>query len=114
MLGEPLVHERVIGGQQIGDRAILANQAVHEQLGLTHHRLRQRRVPVRIEVVIGADLLDVLQAQPLRGEPRRQGFRPLVGEQPLQLLVEDRRRAQRARRGRLQQLRIGHRSPDEE
>ena len=79
VLGEPLVDERVIGGQQIRDRPILANQAVDEELGLAHHRLRQRRVPVRIEMMIGANLLDVLQAQPLRRKSRRQRFRSRIG-----------------------------------
>ena len=44
------------------------------------------------------DLLEVLQAQPLRGEPRRERRRPRIGEHPAHLLVEDGRRPQRAAR----------------
>ena len=97
VLGEPLVHEGVIGGEQIGDRPIFTNQAVDEQLGLTHHGLRQRGVPIPIEVMIGTDLLDVLQAQPLRREARRQRLRSRVGDHALQLLLEHRRRCATSR-----------------
>ena len=41
---EPLVDERVVGGQQVEHAAILADDAVEEQLGLALHRLGQRVV----------------------------------------------------------------------
>ena len=47
--GDPLVDERVVGGQQVEHAAVLAHDAVEEQLGLAHERLAERAVEVRIE-----------------------------------------------------------------
>ena len=44
---EPLVDERVVGGDQIEHAAVLADDAVEEELGFLDERLGQRAVPVR-------------------------------------------------------------------
>ena len=49
MLGQPLVDERVVRGQQIDDAAVLADDAVEEQLDFAPHRLPQRVVEVGID-----------------------------------------------------------------
>ena len=47
VLGQPLVDERVVGRQQVDDAAILADDAVEQQLDFAAHRLAQRIVEVR-------------------------------------------------------------------
>ena len=90
---QPLVHERVVGGQQIEQAAILAHDRIEEELGLLLHRLGERVVVLRIQQVVREDLVEVLQAQPLRRKPRRQRFRSLVGEHAAHLLLDARRRS---------------------
>ena len=114
VLGQPLVHERVVGRQQVEHAAVLADEAVEEQLGLALHRLRQRVVVLRIQQVVRDDLVEVLQAQPLRREARRQRLRPRVGQHAPHLLLEAGGRAQRAGWPRLQQLGVRRRAPQEE
>jgi hypothetical protein len=53
VLRQTLVDERVVGGQQIEDAAILAQDALEEQLGLALETLPQLVVPVRIEDAVG-------------------------------------------------------------
>ena len=71
---DALVRVGVVGGKQIEQAAILANQAVEEQLGLLLQRQRQRLIGVRIQDRIRNHLLEVLQPQPLRREARGQGI----------------------------------------
>ena len=52
--GEPLVDERVVGGQQIDDVAILPHDAFEEQLRLAPEPLPQLVVPVGIEHAVRA------------------------------------------------------------
>jgi hypothetical protein len=66
--GEALVEERVVGAQQVEHVAIVANQAVEQQLGLAAERLAQVVVEVGELVRIGRDTADVAQLQPLAGE----------------------------------------------
>jgi hypothetical protein len=40
MRGQPFVHERVVGRQQVRDVPVLANDAVEQQLGLAAKRYR--------------------------------------------------------------------------
>ena len=47
VLGEPLVDKGVIGGQQVEHVAVLAHDAIEQQLGFAPHRLRQRLVEIR-------------------------------------------------------------------
>ena len=61
----------MIGGQQIEEAAILADDAPDEQLGLFHERRAQRFVE-RKDDRIGRDRLDVAQFQPLTREIRNQ------------------------------------------
>ena len=51
---EPLVEERVVGRQQLGERAIVAQLAADEQLGLAPERLAQVLVELREQIRIRA------------------------------------------------------------
>ena len=72
MLGHALVDERVVGRQQFEHAAILAHQAFEEELGLAAERLAKRVVVIGVKERVGQDLVDILQAQPLRGKARRE------------------------------------------
>ena len=111
---EPLVHEGVVGGDEVKDAAILADDAVEEELGFADERFGERAVPVRVEQPVGPDLVDVLQPQPLRRKSRRQRLRSRVGQHALDLPVVDRRIAQRAVAGGLEQFLIRQGRPEEE
>ena len=65
---QPFVDERIVGVQQIGDAAILAQRAGHEHLGFLLERLQQALVIVGIAIRIDHHFLDAAQVQPLRGE----------------------------------------------
>src|SRR6185436_10264555 len=55
MLGQTLVEEGVVGPDQIAHAAILAQDAVHEELGLLTKRLTKVVVEVRVEAHVGVD-----------------------------------------------------------
>ena len=54
---QPLVDERVVGGQQLEHRPIGAHEVVEEQLRLARHRLGERLVVVRERQRVGLDLV---------------------------------------------------------
>ena len=95
-LGDALVDERVVGREQVEDVAILADDAVEEQLGFTLVGFGELVVERRKQQRVGVNLLDVLQPQPLRREPRRHRLGARIGEHPADLLLEHRRRVERA------------------
>ena len=70
MLGEALIEEGVIRGQQIDDAAILAQRAFDQQLGFLLERLTQVLVEVRKGCRIRLYSRDIAQEQPLAGEVR--------------------------------------------
>ena len=70
MLRQPLVHEGVVGRQQIEHAAIVADDAVEEELGFTPHRVLERVVELRVLVEVGLQLVEILQPQPLAREAR--------------------------------------------
>ena len=113
MLREPLVDERVVRIQQIEHAAIFADEAVEEQFRLALHRAGERLVVLRVQQVVGEDLIEILQTQPLRCKPRRQRFRSRIGEHPLDLLLETRRGPQRTLGRRLDQFGVGNGVPEE-
>ena len=70
--GEPLVEERVVGGEQIDHAAVFAHDALEEQLRLTEERLPQRIVEIGELVRVGKDALHVPKLEPLPGEVRHE------------------------------------------
>ena len=60
MLRHPLVHERVVGGDEVEQAPIVANEAVEEQLGLTAKAGSEPIIVLRVLQVVGADLVQIL------------------------------------------------------
>src|SRR2546422_976688 len=85
---EALVHERVVGAIEIEQAAVFADEAVEELFRLATHIGREVVVEIRIVIRIRVDLVDVLQPQPLRGEPRTERIGSRVRKHPARLLVE--------------------------
>ena len=84
-----------------------------KKLGLGRHRIRERVVVVRIDEGVRVHLLEVLQAQPLRGEAGRERLGLRIREHPFHFPLEAGRRLQRAVGRRLNERRVGHTRPEE-
>ena len=91
VLGQPLVHERVVRAQQVERAAVLRDDALDEQLGLAPERLAQVVVEVGERPRVRARRGEVPQIQPLAGEvgDERLGLR--IRQHALHLLLERRR-----------------------
>ena len=89
MLGQPLVQERVIGVQQVDHAAILADDALEEQLRLPLEGLAQ--VVVEVEQHFRTRLMHghIADEQPLAGEVLDERLRARVREHPPHLLLQD-------------------------
>ena len=111
---QPLVHERVVGVEQIDERPILAHDAVEEELGFPLERPRQRVAVVRVEERVRHDVDQPPQRQPLPREVDGEGPRPRIGQHPPHLLFEHRRIPQLVRVGEVEQLVVGPAAPQEE
>ncbi len=111
---QPVVHEGVVGGKQLGDRPVLADDVVEEQLRLARHRRHQVHVEVGILIAVGPHLLQVLQVQPVGREVGRKRLGARVGEHPPHLLLEHRRVAQLPGGGQLHQFLVRVAAPQEE
>ena len=72
VLREPLVHERVVGGQQVEHAAVFPDDALEEQLGLAAERLPQVVVEVRKLLRVRRLVAQVAQLQPLAREVAHQ------------------------------------------
>ena len=89
---QPLVEERVVGGEQVDDAAVVADLAVDEELGLALHGVAQIVVEIGKGLGIGRSRADVPQQQPLPGEVLDERARARIVEHPRDLLVEHLRR----------------------
>ena len=106
-----LVHEGVVGAQQVEDAAVVAHQAVEEQLGLAHEVGGERVIPVREQQRVGPDLVDVLQAQPLATQSASPAL-PTAGRPACAApACRARRGLEAAGRRHPDQLGVGHRCP---
>src|SRR5204863_7368514 len=79
---QALVQKRVVGVEQVGDWAVLPNDAAEEQLHLRFERFTQ--VVVEVEQRLGTWLvrLDISDMQPLTGEVVDERLRFLIGQHP--------------------------------
>ena len=111
MFSQPLVHEGVIGGQQVDDVAIFADDAVEEQLDFAAHGAAQRIVEIRIHHRQRANAVHAAQVQPLSGKIDRQRLGPAVGEHAPHLPIEHRRVLQPALAGQSEQFLVGNGAP---
>ena len=113
MRREPLVEERVVRVQEIGDRTVLAQHMLEEHRRLGLHRLAQLGIPFLELVRVRLDGIEVARLEPLAGEVRGKGGRARVGEHPVDLRFEHRRFGELARLGQRQQRVVRHRAPEE-
>ena len=114
VLRQPLVDERVVGGQQVDGRPVFADDAVEEQLHLALEGQRQRVAVVGKEERIGHDVGQPAQRQPLPGEVGGEGLGARVGQHPPRLPLEHRRLVQACPSRQVQQLVVGDAAPEEE
>ena len=114
VLRQPLVHEGRIGTEHREHATIVAHHVFEKQLRLALHALRELEIEVGEQERVGMHLLEILQAQPLRGEARGECVGARISEHALHLRLEHQRRVQRLRARRGQQAIIGDRAPQEE
>jgi hypothetical protein len=100
--GQPLVHERVVGRQQLEHAPVLADLAADEELGLALQRLAQVVVELGERVRIRSGAAHVAQVQPLVGEVGDQRLGARVGQHAPQLRAPDRGVGERAGGGAFQ------------
>jgi hypothetical protein len=111
---QPLVQERVVRGQELADRAIVANLTLEEELGLLAERLAQRLVEFGKQVGVGHGVPEVAQLEPLRGEVLDQRAGPFVGQHPPHLALEHGGVAQRSARRQVEQFVVRDAAPEKE
>src|SRR5687767_11459497 len=76
--GQPFVEERVVGAQEVERGAVLADDALHEQLGLALEGLPQRVVEIRKYFVDRTRTRKVAQVEPLSGKVRDEVVEPRI------------------------------------
>jgi hypothetical protein len=113
VLGQPLVEERVIRAQKVEHAAILAQDAVDEELCLAAKRLPEVFVEIREQAHVGSHRVEIPQMQPLRREVVHQRARAAVGEHATDLPLQDCRLAQPSGAGQIEQLIVGNAAPQE-
>ena len=72
MQRQSLVEEAVVGGEQFGDRPVLAQDAADEQLDLAPVGATQVFVEIREQRLVRIDVVEPLDVQPLVREVRDQ------------------------------------------
>jgi hypothetical protein len=111
--GQALVHEGVLAVDEVEDAAVLAHDAVEEELGLPPHGEPQAVVEVRIALAVGRRRLEPAELEPLSGEAFHEGLGLLVREHAAHLRAHDLRLAQSVALGAAQELLVGHARPEE-
>ena len=114
VFGEPLVHERVVGAEQIERAPVLLHDALDEQLGFAPECLTQVVVEVGERPGVRTRGSQVPQIEPLAREVGDERFGLGTREHPLHLPLQRRRPAERARRRQVQQFIVGDAAPQEE
>ena len=113
VLGEPLVQERVLAVDEVGDRPVLAQHGLEEHARLGAHRVRSSAFHSGnfVGSRLTASRLRVSSHWPAKLSAKRRRLR--IGEHALDLRVEHRRQVQPIRLAEPQQLVVGHRAPEE-
>ena len=114
--GQTLVQPGMVGGQEIEDAAVPAQDTVEEQLGLADQPLPQRLVERQRIGIAGTHrgVGEIAQLQPLAREVTGQRRRPGVGDHPPDLPLELGRIGEPPRVRRRQQRVVGQAAPQEE
>src|SRR6185503_3095727 len=111
---EPLVHERVVGGDQIHDAAILAQLRSNEQSRFLAERVAEVLVELRMRIDVWHDAGELADGQPLTREVVYERLRAAIGEHPAHLPFQRRTIAERALGGYGEELVIRNAAPEEE
>ena len=111
VLGQPLIDEGVIGGEEVDDRPVLLEDVPEELLRLRAHVAAQLLAEVGEFVVVGIDDGQHPQLQPLAGEILRQRLGLGIAEHAPDLGVQI--PAEFAGVGEREELRVGHGTPEE-
>ena len=87
---QPLVDEGVVGAEQLARRAVLAQDAGDEQLGLAPKRAPQVLVEIGEQLAVRQDVRHVAEVQPLTGEVLDERFSLRIGKHALNLFRQGR------------------------
>lgn len=113
MPGEAAVEHREIGGDEVGEAQVVAEDFGEEQLSLAEHRDFQHVIELGVENVAGHGEVDVAQAEPLAGEVFGEGGGFRMIEQALDLRAERRGLREFALFGEREQFFVRHGAPEE-
>ncbi len=113
MLRQALVEEGEVGVEEVEHAAVLADDALEEQLRLLLHRRPQFLVEGGEEGGVGGEALQVARLEPLAGEVVGQGAGARVFQHAPHLRLQHAAAAQRALAGQAEQLVVGHAAPEE-
>ncbi len=112
LASQPLIHERVVGVQQIVHAAVFLNRARHEHLRLGHERVQQAVVVGRILGRVDHHFIHAPQIQPLRGEVIHEGaHRARIGQHAPDFFIEVLRLAEFVVLGESQQTVVRNAAP---
>ena len=114
MTGQPLVHERIVRGQQIQRTSVVAHDAGKEQFGFPTECLAQVVVEIREHQKVRRDFVQIAKLEPLPGEFGHQGIGPFVHDHATDLSFEHARLAQSAGDRQVQQFIVRNAAPQEE
>ena len=114
MLGQPLVHERVVRRQHVEHAPVLTDLAVEPELGLPRERLAQVAVELGKGDRVRLHAPHVAEEEPLSREVVDQRGRLRIRQQAAHLRFENARLAQRAGLRRREQLVVRDAAPEEE
>ena len=111
MLGEPFVHESVVGVEEIQYGAILVHDAFKEQFGFLLEGLAQVVVEIGKFTAIGIGAFQIPKVEPLAGEIGAERVGAIVGQHAASLAFQDRGLVQLALNRQVQQLVVGDAGP---
>jgi hypothetical protein len=114
VVGQPLVHDRVIGSDQVVDASVLPDQAVEEQLRLALHGVGELLVEVGELESVGVDLVQILKTEPLGSEPRAERLGARIHQHATHLLLQHHGIRESAQARQTHELLVGRRGPEEE
>ncbi len=114
MAREALVDERVVRREQVEHAVVALHDVAEEQLGLEGHRVGQLLVVIGEPEGVGPNLLEVLEAQPLRGKTRRQRLGARVCEHAPDLEIQRLRVGEPVLLSQRNELVVGNAAPEEE
>ena len=113
MGGEDAVDEGLLAGEELEHVAVAVEEGRGEAAHLLDHRGAQRPVPRRELLLVVEGVGDRPDEEPLAGEVVDQRGRLGVADHPQRLGLEDRRLAELAGLGEVEELVVRHRAPQE-